>query len=226
MYKISILHPSRNRPKQADQTIKEWLGKATNRNQIEYILSVDKNDKDLNTYKSIGVKNGIYVSINRNKSAIEAINKSAKVSTANIIMVVSDDFSCEQGWDENLLSDLEGKEDFFCKTKDGLQDFIITLPILDRKCYERFGYVYENGYEHLFCDTEMAAVAHMTNRTVYSDLVFPHNHYSTKKTKKDQVNVKNDRTWKQGKKLFYERKAINFGLTAEEIINPFPKELE
>jgi hypothetical protein len=226
MFKISIIHPSRNRPKQAEQAIKEWLGNTINKNQIEYILSVDKNDKDLNAYKSIGIRNGIYVSINKNKSAIEAINKAAKVSTANLIIVVSDDFSCETGWDEKILNNLDGNDDFFCKTKDGLQDFIITLPILDRKCYDSFGYIYHPGYEHLFCDTEMAAVSHMTNRTVYSDLIFTHNHYSTKKTKKDLVNVKNDKTWKQGKKLFYERKAINFGLKPEEIINPFPKELE
>ena len=227
MFSITVIHPSRNRPQQAEATIKKWLGSASNRSQIEYILSVDKSDKDLQLYRAIGKRNGTYVLTSKNKSAIEAINNAAKVSTGNLIVVVSDDFSCELGWDEKLLKEVEGREDFYLKTKDGIQDFIITLPILDRKCYERFGYVYSNhGYKHLWVDTEMAAVAHMTGRTIYSDLFFEHCHYSVNKSKKDSINIKNDKTWDQGKRLFQKRKSINFGLKPEEIVNPFPKQLE
>jgi hypothetical protein len=226
MFKISLIHPSRNRPKQAEATINKWLSSAYDKTQIEYILSVDKNDNDLSRYREIGKQNGTYVLTSRNKSAIEAINNAAKVSTSNLIVVVSDDFDCPEHWDEKLLKEVEGKEDFYLKTKDGIQDFIITMPVLDRKCYERFGYVYFEGYSHLFCDTEMAAVGHMTGRTIYSDLFFEHCHYSVKKSKKDAINLKNDKTWGQGKRLFYKRKSINFGLKPEEIVNPFPKQLE
>lgn len=226
MFNITVIHPSRNRPQQAEATIKKWLGSASNKSQIEYILSVDKTDHDLQLYRTIGKRNGTYVLTSKNKSAIEAINNAAKVSTANIIVVVSDDFNCPDNWDEKLLKEVEGKEDFFLKTKDGIQDFIITLPILDRKCYERFGYIYQPDFRHLWVDTEMAAVGHMTGRTIYSDLFFEHCHYSVNKSKKDSINLKNDRTWNQGKRLFYQRKSINFGLKPEEIVNTFPKQLE
>jgi len=211
-YKITILHPSRNRPRQADLIIKEWLGKAKNRNQIEYILSVDKDDKDLGAYKSIGMSNKTYVSVNRNKSAIEAINHAAKVSTANLIVVVSDDFYTFQDWDDVLLKEVEYDSDFILKTKDGIQDWIITLPILDRAYYNRFGYVYFPGYKHLFCDTEMTTVGDILGRTIKSDLYFEHRHYSVGKSRKDLINIKNNKTWKQGENLYNQRKAINFGL--------------
>lgn len=211
-YKISIIHPSRNRPRQALKTINEWLGFAKDKSQIEYILSVDRSDKDLIAYKRLCSESGIKCSIGNNKSAIEAINGAAKITTANILLVVSDDFGAFQDWDEKLLMEVEGKEDWILKTQDGIQDWIITLPILDRKYYDRFGYVYNPGYRHLFCDTEMTSVADLTGRKLTSDLFFEHRHYSVKKSRKDLINVKNDNTWKQGEKLYNERKAINFGL--------------
>lgn len=221
-YNISIIHPSRNRPRQANKTIKHWLSMAKDKSKIEYILSVDKDDKDLVSYKHIGIDNGIYVASNRNKSAIQAINNAAKVSTANIIIVVSDDFTAFQDWDEILLKELEGKEDFVVKTRDGIQDWIITLPLMDRTYYRRFGYIYYPGFQHLWSDSELFCVAWMMDKIIMSDLVFEHHHYSVKKSKKDLINIKNDKTWKQGEKLFYERKKSNFELPKDILKKEFP----
>lgn len=211
-YKITIIHPSRSRPEQAESTIKLWLDNAKDKSQIQYLLSIDHNDKDLKRYTAIAQRNGISTHIAMNKSAIEAINRAARKSQGNLLIVVSDDFGCFEDWDIKILKELEGKKDFIVKTQDGIQDWIITLPILDRKYYDRFGYVYFPGYQHLFCDTEMTAVADLTGRKIVSQLFFEHQHYSTGKSKKDAVNAKNDATWNQGKKLYNQRKAINFGL--------------
>lgn len=211
-YKISILHPSRNRPLQAEKTIKEWLGNAKHPEEIEYILSVDKDDKDLRRYRSVGFNQKTFVAEHKNRSAIDAINKAAKVSTANIIIVVSDDFGCFPGWDEALLKEVEGKEDFILKTQDGIQEWIITLPLMDRAYYNRFGYIYYPEYKHLFCDTEMTSVGDILGRTIKSNLYFEHRHHTVGKSRRDVVNVKNDKTWKQGETLYNARKKINFGL--------------
>lgn len=212
MFNISIIHPSRSRPLQANSTIKKWLGRAKNPENIEYILSADKSDKDLRRYKEVGLRNGIFVSINNNKTAIQAINKATKVSTANLIIQIADDFSCEENWDEKLLKALEGKEDYLVKTQDGIQPYIITLPIMDRKYYNRFGYIYNPSYLHLWVDLELTDVGHILGKVITLDLMFEHLHYSKGKTKKDTLNVRNDKSWKQGEKLYNERKLINFGL--------------
>ena len=210
---ISIIHPSRNRPKQCAETVEKWLSRAFNKQDIQYIISVDKDDRDLNRYKRVGIKNGTHVLTSRNKSAIEAINNAAKVSTGNLIITVSDDFNEPPlHWDVSLLMALEGKKDFIVKTQDGIQDWIITLPILDRDYYNRFGYVYFPEYKHLFCDTEMTSVADILARKITLDINIPHNHYSVYKSKKDAINVKNNKTWDQGEKLYNYRKSINFGL--------------
>lgn len=209
---FSIIHPSRNRPRQAQKVIQKWLSSAKDKSKIEYILSVDKTDKDLIAYKHIGLDNGIYVATNNNKSAIEAINRATKVSTGRIIIVVSDDFDCPDGWDELLLKELEGKEDFLVKTKDGIQPTLITLPIMDRTYYDRFGYVYPPEYRHMFCDQEMTSVGMMLGKVIKSDITFEHHHYSTGKFKKDIISVRNDKTWNQGKRVFNEHLKTNFGI--------------
>ncbi len=211
-YNISIIHPSRSRPVQAEQTIKLWLDNARDKSTTEYILSVDIDDRCLKRYKELSSKYGTRTHVAKNKSAIEAINRATRRSHGNIIIVVSDDFLCEKDWDFKLLKELEGKEDFIVKTRDGIQEWIITLPILDRTYYNRFGYVYFPEYKHLFCDTEMTSVADLTGRKIVSELFFEHAHYSIGKNDKDAINIKNDLTWNQGKKLYNMRKAINFGL--------------
>lgn len=210
---ITIIHPSKSRPKQAEVTIKEWLGKAKGKNNIEYILSCDDNDAFLSSYKDISEESGISIHINKNKSAIEAINRSAEKSKGNLLIVLSDDFNeVPLHWDEDLLKHLDGKEDFLVKTKDGIQNTLITLPILDRKYYERFGYVYPPNYVHLWADTEMTVVGHYLGRVIDVPMLFSHNHYSTGKSKKDAINIKNDKTHEIGKLTFNTRKKRNFDI--------------
>ena len=137
---ISLIHPSRQRIDLCRHTIFKWLSKANDLDNIEYILSVDEDDPKLEEYKamfdSFNFKVKKQLLVCNNKTAIQAINMGAQASSGDVLIVVSDDFDCEQNWDLNLLKEIEGKEDFILKTKDGIQEFIITIPIMDRKYYE------------------------------------------------------------------------------------------
>jgi len=204
MQKISLLHPSRQRVSLALQTALKWLNHATNSTtEIEYILSIDESDPKCDEYRMI---------FNRN-SAIEAINNAAKVCTGDLLIVVSDDFDCPANWDRLLYAYLHDKQDFIVKVDDGIQKFIITIPIMDRTYYNRFGYMYFPGYSHMFCDSELSSVAYMLDRCIKLDLMFKHNHYIVGGAQRDEIYEKNDKTWKQGENLFHQRKLINFGLT-------------
>ncbi len=202
----------------AANTMKKWQSSAKNKAAIEYIMSVDDDDAMLDFYE--GAVGGEHLLCNRNKSTVEAVNKAAAAATGELLIVVSDDFDCPFHWDEGLLRALAGKEDFAAKTHDGLQPFIITLPVMDRAYYERFGYVYNPVYQHMFCDTELTAVAYMLGRMVYVPITFPHNHYTTGRTKRDELNIKNDATWAAGEAIYNHRKSINFGL--DNIVHPYP----
>jgi len=201
--KISIIHPSRSRSAIANKVRAEWLDKADG--NIEYLFSLDFDDMQATQYDGKCI-------FNKNRSAIDAINRGAEHVEGDLFVVVSDDFSCPDHWDSLLIWALQGKSDYCVKTKDGLQPTLMTLPIMDRVYYERFGYVYYPEYYHLFCDQEMTVVAHYLGRVVNVDLLFPHNHHTTGKFKKDAISIKNDRSWSQGENLFDKRKLHNFGI--------------
>lgn len=216
MPEISIIHPSRSRPKYAATTALNWLRRADNGENIEYILSVDSDDPLLDAYiyefNRIG---DIQIVINENKSCIEAMNAGAKVSTGNLIIGVSDDFSCNQNWDSLLLTALKGKSDYCVKTQDGQQPWIITLPIMDRTYYDRFCYIYPPHIKHMFADTWMTHVADLLDRKITLGIMFSHDHYTTGKVEADALNVRNNATWAQGEAAYLEGVRTNFGL-----INP------
>lgn len=215
---ISIIHPSRGRPEQAWETFTKWDRMADN--DFQYILSVDIDDPMRDEYfdSFTGV---VHFIRNNNKSAIEAINIAVQAATGNIFIIVSDDFDCPNHWDTALLIALENKSDFCVKTLDGFQKTIMTLPILDRTYYNRFGYIYNPTYDHMYADKEMTAVAHMLGRNIDIPLTFTHNHYLARKGVKDDINIKNDKTYASGLATFNQRRAINFGLKDSEIVKPY-----
>ncbi len=210
--RINLIHPSRGRPQKSKETVKRWLKNATK--TPEFIISLDIDDPCLPEYEKIYVN---MATINKNRSAVDAINNAAKVAPGDIFMVVSDDTDCPDGWDSFLLKWLDGKTDFIAKTQDGIQPWIIVNPIMDRTYYNRFGYIYHPDYQHMFCDTELTCVADLTGRKIVSNIVFKHNHYSVTKEPPDAISKRADGTWDQGEKLFLERYKRNFDLPADQI---------
>lgn len=207
---ISILHPSRGRPEKALSTWESWF---INRSysETDWILSLDEDDNA--PYNSYFDTTPIRIIRNKNRSAVDAINNAAKLAKYDILMVVSDDTGVGYaGWDTMILQEVEGKTDWILKTQDGIQPWIITMPIMDRAYYNRFGYIYHPDYLHMFADTEMSCVADITGMKIKSNLLFPHKHYSVTKEQPDEINKKADSTWAQGEKLFLERYKRNFDL--------------
>jgi hypothetical protein len=217
--RITVIHPSRNRPELCRQVAAKWLSSAKDPSNVWYIVSLDSDDPMLTAYNLAlrTVTTGMYevnLTVNPNGSAIQAINKAAEIAAPDteIFVVVSDDFDCPFHWDEGLLQSVEGKVDWIAKTDDGLQPWIITLPIMDIAYYHRFGYIYHPDFLHLFCDTEMTHVADLLDRKITLPIKFPHNHYSTGRTKKDNISIKNDSTWAQGETMYLNHMSNNFGL--------------
>ena len=185
--------------------------------EIEHILSIDDDDHYKETYRELFFgRDDARIISNENRSAVGAINKAARLSTGEILIVVSDDFEAPEDCDLLIEHETRGKTDWILKTNDGVQEWIITIPIMDREYYNRFGYIYFPDYLHMFCDTELTCVADLTDRKIESDIEFRHNHYSTGRSKKDHVNERADKTWAQGEELFLRRYRNVFGLQPEK----------
>jgi hypothetical protein len=209
--------PSRNRPKKSLETFRKWSDTVS----TQFILSLDQDDPLLSEYLDIYpdyfklkpmppgegkwgrcFSDSFVIIVNNNRSAVDAINRAAEVCIGKFIVVVSDDTEPVDNWYTNLYNVIGNKKDFILKTQDGIQNYIITNPILDQDYYNRFGHIYHPDFQHLFCDTYLTCVADITGRKITSDLMFKHNHYSVNGTQPDELHKRNDATWKQGEETF------------------------
>lgn len=218
MPKISILHPSYKRPKLGVETMTKWLTRAKDPHEIEYILCLSEKDDTVADYLinmgSTTAFNVLDVKVIYCPDAnmVKQVNLAASVSSGNLLINVSDDFDCPENWDEKLLTALEGKEDYVVKTQDGIQRFIHTLPIMDRRFYQRFNYIYAPVFAHFYGDEALAEVGKKLGKTITLDLEFPHIHYIKGLAKMDEVNVKNNAYFEQDKKAYFELKKRNYDL--------------
>lgn len=210
---ISIVHPSRSRPEKAFATFAHWTGTA--HDSVEYILSIDSDDPDLKQYLNLFENNrwdDVNILISENHYCVQAVNNGAKKTTGDIIVVVSDDFVAFPNWDVKLKKAFEGQENKVLKTDDGTQGWIVTLPILDRAYYNRIGFIYHPDFRHMFADTYMTHRADAEGNLLFrKDLLFKHEHYGTKATKKDALNERNDKTWNQGEEVYLREVRNAFG---------------
>jgi hypothetical protein len=218
--KVSLIYPSRSRPDQCRATLQNWISKAGS-NDLEIILSLDEDDIRLSEYQKMifdGLTSNwdeppLTYTVLPNKSTVEAVNAAARISQGEILIVVSDDFDCPEGWFDTIIKAIGTKNDFVLKVFDGLQERIITLPIMDRAYYSRFEYIYHPDYKHLWADTEFSEVAYKLNKVIVrNDIVFTHNHYSILKTHPDATYLKNELTYEEGKQIFKHRQKQRFGL--------------
>lgn len=191
----------------------DWILRAGQ--SVEVIVSIDTDDPNRTEYHDLYNKAGFDVKIieNANRSAVDAVNAAAKVSTGDILVVVSDDFACPQLWALILEKHLKNSKNFLFKASDGNQKYIVTLPIMDRAYYNRFGYIYHPDYLHMFCDTELTHVADCLRKLIIrNDILFKHNHYSVIRKKRDDVSVRADATWEDGKRVYLKHCREKFGL--------------
>ena len=154
--KISILHPSFKRPRLAKECYDLWMNNAEHKQDIEYILCLSQKDPHLAEYMEIFRETNALRIVIEDNGLVKQVNRAAEESTGNLIVAVSDDFVCPEWWDTLLLHSLQDKSDYIVKTQDGLQPWIITLPIMDRAYYNRIGHIYAPAYNHMYGDEELA----------------------------------------------------------------------
>lgn len=211
--KIALIHPSRSRPDQALITATEWIRKASHVHDITYTLSIDQSDPMLHEYIDMFP----HQLVSDNHNLVEAANIGAKFASygnPDILILISDDFECFQGWDVAVAEALQGKSGVL-KTFDGIQKWIVTLPIMTIDYYHEQGHIYHPETRHMFCDTIQTHKAELQGKLIKRlDIVFNHKHYSTKGGQpKDAVNVKADSTWAQGEAVYLRECRNGFGIT-------------
>lgn len=215
--KISLLHPSRGRAEKAHATFMHWLLYSSLKYEIEHILSLDSDDKQISKYRFL-FTNSIILE-NNNSSLVEATNRAAAIATGDILIYLSDDFVCPNDWDEKIVQMFKAhglENPMILKTDDGLQKFevdIVTIPIMNRALYLKLGYLWHPAYKSMFVDQDLYWTCRNNNwMHEVPHLKFPHHHYCNGLAEKDDTYMRNNAHWNSGKETYYQRKAANFPL--------------
>lgn len=202
MRNIHIIHASRSRPEQAKATYEAW--KKYLKTEDSYSLAIEPDMLD--SYGWFGTFNCLS---NNSKTAIESFNMASynlnrvmPFKQDDIIIALSDDFN--EPCDLELIREY-CPQDGVLKTFDGIQDYIVTLPIMGVEYYWSKGYIYPPQYKHMFADTHLTHEAELEGKLIIrNDIVIKHNHYSIGGCQKDALNDRNDKTFNEGMRTYLE----------------------
>lgn len=209
---ISLLHPSRSRPKKAYETARHWIDKSgLDIKDIDYILSLDESDPKRSEY---WIEWDCEI-INNNTCVVEATNHAAKESCGDILVYLSDDFKCPDNWGQLVLKEFEHVyQPLLIKVDDCLQKFevpVLTIPIMNRALYERLGYFWHPSYKSMFVDEDLYWTVQKIGALKFCPyLKFPHEHPANGKAPDDETYRRSALNWNQGKAMFANRKMQGF----------------
>lgn len=173
-YKISLLHATRGRHIQAINCREKWLKAAKNPDNIEHIFGIDDDDNE--SLVNINTKRVI---VERGKGCVAAWNACAVASSGDILIQLSDDWEPIADWDEKILKEFEGVGgECVLAISDGTRrDDLLCMAILNRKRYEKQGYMFHPDFFSVYSDNYFTWCAKRDN--VLKDathIVFEHKH--------------------------------------------------
>jgi hypothetical protein len=230
---LLLNYATRQRPAKFMKNLDAYLSKASGKHKITVVVSMDKDDllcnnphfrKFLDNKKSETVD--IIYSYGESKGKIDAINRDVPTTPWDILISTADDMEpMETNWDDTIVQDmirefpdlygsinyntdprLETKEDGRAEGWKGL----ITLPVIGRKLYDKFGYIYHPDYISESCDdeqtivfTRLSVLKHIDRRPIFHNFKPWH----------DELMVRNMQIGQTvDRKKFLERKEKNFDM--------------
>lgn len=178
----------------------------------------------------------------KSKNKVHAYNRDINEFPGNwtVLLGASDDMEpLAQGYDRIILQDMKrcfwdtdgclwyDTEDLHLvphiNAPKGSQDFlnrgICMLPVIGRKYYDRFGYIYHSDYNAFSCDDEQTRVAQRLNRIRYiQNRIIQHNHPSwAGKQPPDDLYNKANQFFQTDRRIFTVRQ--NNGFPARNLFN-------
>lgn len=221
---ISILCPTRGRPKLFERMLRSIHSTIASHRNIEILIYLDHDDPRLSSYDAIidygdRPKYRMYApSLDDGKARTvgEAWNILAHAAVGEYLLMGNDDHVyMTPHWDQKLLdilSERMPKDGIFVAwvdDKTGKAARRCAFPIVSRKWYETLGYFTPECFNFLYHDTWIWDVGKRLDRTFYiPEVVIEHRHFAFKKAEYDdtyqrhRVGVENARRREVDKQMF------------------------
>lgn len=209
--RLLVRMPTRGRAAQAINVLSAYRNMAGAPIQLEVVI--DSDDESMmasDVLQRLRALDAV-ITVGKHKSKIEAVN-AGSVNNWDILLLASDDMQpVDNGYAAHVLAAMaehfphyDGAVFF----DDGYaHDRCCTLPILGRRLYDQFGYVYEPSYRSLVCDIEQTDVLRGMGRLVYVNRkIIEHRHPAVGNAPSDALYKRNNGP-EQADRENYERRA-------------------
>jgi hypothetical protein len=236
--RMVIKFPTRGRPEKFISVLNRYINFLSGMHEVKFVISFDHDDPTMNNDNMWSVFNRLNAQLEgkilpvcgKSTGKISAINADLDRVMSfrpDVILLASDDMIPVHGGYDDVIAKAMAK--FFPDTdgvlhfNDGFsgQNRLITLSILGRKYFDRFGYLYYPGYKSVFCDNEFTDVARMLGKVVYIDHVIIQHQWVGAVNPNDALHRRNESVemYEHDKAVYLDRAYNNFHLKPEEIVN-------
>jgi len=203
--RILFKYATKNRPHNFNRGMQSILNNVSNDN-FHILVSVDFDDKNhYKEYPNTTIVRG--ESLNK----VDAINRDIEVVPDwEILVNMSDDMVFTvKGFDDIIRDNFAHCLHF----PDGNRNDLITMAIISREFYTRFGYIYNPEYKSLYCDNEQTEVAKILGsyKYIYKQ-IFEHLHPAYGKAYFDTQYQHTESFGTLDCQTYIKRKSINYGL--------------
>jgi hypothetical protein len=220
--KILIKFPTKNRFEKVKKCVNQYIRLANDTSNIQFLFTLDIDDVTLRSdyddlISEINQKCSAYYVYGNSSSKIDAINRDMDIISSrwDILLLASDDMiPISTNYDNIIIQDMKNNfpdTDGVLWYSDGFRNDIITLSVMGKKYYDRFGYIYHPSYKSFYCDNEFTDVVCNLNKVFKSqDVIIRHEHPDNMRTSYDMLYVKNSKFMNIDSETYRLRKLQNF----------------
>jgi len=219
---VLVKLPSRGRPQKLLEVLRLYVNNAQDNSKMVFMITLDSDDPSVDTSlidSLVAVHPNVRVHVGLSGTKIKAINRDMDVAPFfDILLLASDDMiPIVFRYDEIIRSKMHKHyptTDGVLWFNDGYQgNGLNTLPIMGRKYYQRFGYIYNPAYQTLWCDKEFTDISILLGRqTYFPEMIIEHRHVVNGKASMDETYIKNSVGEDEDTVTYKNRKKTNYGM--------------
>lgn len=231
MRKFYILWAS-IRPNFISSNSKRWIDRCQNKENLYFKIAM-ATEEQKKEVESFNIPNCDVIAVTEKPGynyAITSLTLNLEVNDEDVLILLSDDFSCPENWDEFLNKKFENYEDAVF-LDDGYQDknakvgcLCITLACMTFKCLKKINkVVFSPYYFHFFSDTEafqnLNQLGLLKDNRDTDNMLFKHEHHIFGMRQQDEADRKASEKFNFDKEIFNQRLKMTAKERLDDIIS-------
>jgi len=217
--KILYKFATRGRPEIFKTVLDRYYSMMSGKNPFEFVITIDRDDLLMNNREMLLYmlnKHNLQFFVTDSKTKIEAINANMEGLDFDILVVVSDDMVPRRVFFDDII--VKHMEEWFPDTDGALhyndgfcgKDRTITLSIMGKKLYDRFGYIYHPDYKSFYCDNEFTDVVRSWRKVKYFPEIIIQHEWKGFGSEADPMYKRNSELGKGDDVVYARRKELDF----------------